>query len=132
MNTTIKHMLRARGSPLRLASGLGLLCVAGFLPSPLAAFPILADITVNISAWFDAPPPPPRHEVVDQLCRPRPYYVWVNGYWDGSPGHYNWVGGHWELPPRPDDHWVAPRWEKDQDGHYHIINGEWRGGDRKG
>jgi WXXGXW repeat (2 copies) len=124
-------MLRAHGSSLRLAGGLGLLSIAGFSSPPLVASPILADIILNIGMGIDSPPPPPRHEVIDELSRPRPYFVWVDGYWDGTPGQYVWVGGHWDLPPHPDDHWIAPKWEKDRNGKYYQIKGEWRGGDRK-
>jgi WXXGXW repeat (2 copies) len=132
MNTLISQALRTRAALLRIAGGLGLLAIAGFLASPLVAFPILADITLKIGPGIDEPPPPPRHEVVDELCRPRPDFVWVEGYWDGAPGRYSWIGGHWERPPHPSDHWIAPRWEKDRDGHYHLIKGEWRRGDRNG
>ncbi len=57
---------------------------------------------------------------------PGPDFVWVGGYWDGSPGHYVWVKGRWDRPPHGHTAWVGPRWEKDHDGHFHQVRGEWR------
>jgi hypothetical protein len=85
---------------------------------------LLADISLRVQV--DAPPPPPRHEVVIESGRPGPDYVWVDGYWDGAPGHYVWAAGHWDRPPHGNAHWMAPHWERDHDGHYHQIRGEWR------
>lgn len=98
--------------------------MAGYSASPLSASPILADVSVNIS--IDAPPPPLRHEVIVERDRPGPDYVWVAGYWDGTPGHYVWVAGHWDRPPHPHAEWVAPHWDKDSNGHYHQTKGQWR------
>jgi len=117
-------MFCAPGSALRLAGGLGLAALAGFPAPALSASPILADLSVNIS--IDAPPPPPRQEVIVERDRPGPDFVWVGGFWDGTPGHYVWVAGHWDRPPHPHAAWVSPHWEKDHDGHYHQIKGEWR------
>jgi YXWGXW repeat-containing protein len=121
--TIINRLLFAPGPTLRFAGGLGLLSIAGISAPALSASPILADISLNITV--DAPPPPPRQEVIVGIS-PGPDYIWVAGFWDGTPGHYVWVGGHWERPPRPHAVWVAPHWEKDHDGHYHQIRGEWR------
>jgi hypothetical protein len=113
----------ARGAALRLAGGLGLLSIAGLVAPALAASPMLADFSINLTV--DAPPPPPRAEVVVGVS-PGPDYIWVGGFWDGTPGHYVWRAGHWDRPPRPHAAWVAPHWEKDHDGHYHQVKGEWR------
>jgi hypothetical protein len=124
MNTNHNPAFSAPRAALRLASGLGLLSLAGaFAPSLSAALP-LAQISVHIG--IDAPPPPPRAEVVVERNRPGPDYVWIGGYWDGSPGHYSWVNGRWDHPPHAHATWFAPHWERDHDGHYHQVRGEWR------
>jgi len=28
--------------------------------------------------------------------------------------------------PTATGRWIAPRWERDHDGHYHQVKGEWR------
>jgi hypothetical protein len=124
MNKNIAHMFRSPGSRLRLAGGLGFVSMAGLAAPALSALPPLAEVSVNIV--IDAPPPPPRHEVVIERDRPGPNYVWVDGYWDGAPGHYVWVAGRWDHPPHPNGKWFAPHWDKDRDGHYHMTKGEWR------
>jgi hypothetical protein len=123
MKTTLGNLLRARGASVRLAGGLGLMSLLALPVSSHAASPFLGDISLKISV--DAPPPPPRPEVVIGV-RPAPDYVWVGGYWDGSPGHYVWVSGHWDRPPHAHGVWVAPHWDRDHDGHYHMTRGEWR------
>jgi len=76
-------------------AGLGLLGLfsVAMMPSRADA----ADISVNVQV--DAPPPPPRHEIVVEANRPGPDYVWVDGFWDGTPGHYVWQAGHWIVRP---------------------------------
>jgi hypothetical protein len=113
----------ARGAALRLAGGLGLLSIAGLVTPTFAASPILADLSINLTV--DAPPPPPRPEVVVGVS-PGPDYIWVGGFWDGTPGHYVWRAGHWDRPPHAHAVWAAPHWERDHDGHYHQVRGEWR------
>lgn len=116
MNKTFSQA--ARRTAL-LAAGLGLVSIAGFAPTPMNA-------QVSLSIRVDAPPPPPRHEVIVESSRPGPDFVWVGGYWDGAPGHYVWTPGHWDRPPHGHGVWVGPRWEVDHDGHYHQVKGEWR------
>ena len=123
MKQPIRHLLRTPGASLRLAGGLGLLSLAGFSVPSLSASPVLADLSININ--LDAPPPPFRHEVIVGTS-PGPDYVWIGGYWDGTPGHYSWVAGRWGRPPHPHGQWIAPHWDKDRDGHYHQTKGEWR------
>ncbi len=102
-----------------VAAGLGALAFSA--ATRLAS---AADVSVNVQ--LDVAPPPPRHEVVVESTRPGPDYVWIDGFWDGSPGHYVWTAGHWDRPPRRGVRWVAPHWERDHDGHYHIVRGVWR------
>jgi hypothetical protein len=112
---------RTLGSPTRMVGGLALLSIA-----LISASTAMADLSINIQ--LDAPPPPPRQEVIVGVS-PGPDYVWVGGYWDGSPGHYTWVGGRWDHPPHGQHgQWFAPHWDKDRDGHYHQTKGEWRDG----
>jgi len=83
MNTNIAHMFRSPASSLRIAGGLGLLSMAGISAPTLSASPLLAEVSVNIV--LDPAPPPPRHEIVVERDRPGPDYLWIDGYWDGSP-----------------------------------------------
>jgi len=122
MKTITQSRLRASGASLRLAGGLGLLSLAALPVSSDAASPFLGDIQLNISV--DAPPPPPQPEVIVGV-RPGPDFVWIGGYWDGTPGHYVWVAGHWDRPPHGHADWIAPHWDWDRDGHYHMTRGEW-------
>ncbi len=115
--------LSSPSTTLRTLGKIGLL--AGAL-SGLALGAALARADVSVNIRLDAPPPPPRHEVVIERERPGADYIWVAGYWDGAPGHYSWVAGHWDRPPHGHAHWVAPRWERDHEGHYRQVRGEWR------
>jgi hypothetical protein len=109
-----------------MAARLGAFALAGLSAPLLPASPFLADISINVAV--DAPPPPPRHEIIVGVS-PGPDYVWVGGYWDGAPGHYNWVGGRWDHSPHGHGQWMAPHWDRDRDGHYHQTRGEWREGE---
>jgi hypothetical protein len=124
VKTQTHDKINAPGTILRLSGGLGLIALAA-LPAPtVSASPLLAELSINITV--DAPPPPLRHEVIVERDRPGPDYVWVGGFWDGTPGHYVWVAGHWDRPPRAHAQWIAPHWDKDHDGHYRQVRGEWR------
>ena len=118
----MKHSIdcspRTPGAAPRLAGGLALLSIAMFTASTA-----LADLSINIG--FEGPPPPPRQEVIVGVS-PGPDYIWVGGYWDGSPGHHTRVGGRWDHPPHAHGQWNAPHWDKGSDGHYHQTKGEWR------
>ncbi len=122
MNQPFKNLPPA-STTLRTLGKIGLL-TAAFSGLVITATPARADISVHVD--LEGPPPPPRHEVIIERERPGPDYVWVEGYWDGAPGHYTWAAGHWDRPPHGRAHWVAPRWERDHDGHYHQVRGEWR------
>ena len=124
MNQPFKKLMSAPTSTFRTLGKIGLVAAA-FSGALVTASPVLADISVNVH--LDAPPPPPQREVVVERERPGPDYVWVGGYWGGSPGHYTWVKGKWDRPPQghPHGHWNAPHWEI-HDGHYVQVRGEWR------
>lgn len=129
MKQPISHVLRTPGASLRLAGGLGLLALAGVSTPSATASAVLADVSITLGIpVFEAPPPPPRREVIVGIS-PGPDYVWIGGYWDGSPGHYSWVGGRWDHPPHGQHgQWNPPHWDKGTDGHYHQTKGEWRDG----
>lgn len=129
MKQNINYLIRTPGSALRVAGGLALISLAALSIPSASASPILADLSINIGV--EGPPPPPRQEVIIGVA-PGPDFVWVGGFWDGSPGHYAWVGGHWDRPPHGHEHgvWMAPHWDRDHDGHYHQVRGEWRDGPR--
>jgi len=122
------YLPRTPGASMRLAGGLGLLAIAGFSAPSLVASPSLGEVSINLN--LEGPPPPPRQEVIVGAS-PGVDFVWIGGYWDGSPGHYAWVGGHWGRSPHGHAHWNAPHWDKDRDGHYRQTKGEWRDDDRK-
>jgi hypothetical protein len=107
---------------LKIRDFIGLAALAGLACQSVSASPLLADIQLNIGV--EAGPPPPPVEVV--VASPGPGFVWVGGYWDGSPGHYQWSRGHWDRPPGGRGNWVAPRWERGNDGHYRKVEGGWR------
>jgi hypothetical protein len=121
MNSSRK-LLQARRSAIRVA-GIGLVAIAGLSAPMISAAPPLADITLNIQL---VGPPPPRHEIAVEGIRPGPDYIWVDGYWDGQPGNYTWARGHWDRPPHANARWVAPRWDRGNDGRYHKVSGMWR------
>jgi hypothetical protein len=118
MNPHIKGLIRSTGPALLMAGSFGLVTLAG-LTAPSAK---AAEIGINVG--IEAGPPPPPQEVM--VASPGPDYVWMGGYWDGSPGHYTWVRGHWGRPPHGHARWVAPRWERGHDGHFHKSEGGWR------
>jgi hypothetical protein len=124
MKQSLVNLLRAHSSKLRATGRIGLI-TAGMSCLVFTASPLLADISVNLMV---VGPPAPRPEVVIEANRPGPDYVWVGGYWGGSPGNYVWASGHWDRPPHDHAHahWVAPQWQKDHDGHYQQTKGEWR------
>ncbi len=112
-------------SPTCALRAAGLLALVGLGAPALSAADPVAGISLDINLQG---PPPPRHEVVVERERPGPDYIWVAGYWDGRPGRYTWVSGHWERPPHPGMRWMAPRWDKDRDGHYRQVRGGWQDG----
>ena len=70
----------------------------------------------------EAPPP----VVVER--RPSPpsrVHVWIDGYWHWSGQKYAWDRGHWALPPHGRAVWVAPRYDKHEQG-YRYTPGQWR------
>jgi hypothetical protein len=130
MKMPINNILRAPNASIRLAGGLCILSLAGLSAPSASASTFLADVSISIRIpVIEEPPPPPRQEVIIGVS-PGPDFVWVGGYWDGSPGHYVWVSGHWDRPPHGRGQWNPPHWDKDRDGHYHQTKGEWRDGPR--
>jgi hypothetical protein len=71
----------------------------------------------------EAPPP---FIVERQPPPPGPGYIWIDGYqhWNGQ--RYEWHRGEWTRPPRERAVWVAPRYEKHDQGGYRYVPGQWR------
>jgi WXXGXW repeat (2 copies) len=67
------------------------------------------------------PPPAPRVVAVTP-ARPGPEFVWIDGYWYPSGGHYRWHAGYWTRPPYAGAHWVGPH----HDGQQYFA-GYWDG-----
>ena len=57
--------------------------------------------------------------------QPSGEYVWIDGYWDWSGRRYAWQGGHWTRPPCVHAIWVAPRYDRHEQG-YRYMAGRWR------
>ncbi|HEY2189218.1 MAG TPA: hypothetical protein VGH48_11710, partial [Caldimonas sp.] len=70
----------------------------------------------------DVAPPAPYYEPVPVL--PYPGAVWIGGYWGWSGGHHAWVAGHYDHG-RPGYTWQAHRWERANDGRWHLHEGHW-------
>jgi hypothetical protein len=79
--------------------------IAAVLLADVSAFSAQISIGIRIG-----PPPPPR--VVRVLpYRPRPDYVWVDGYWYPAGHNYKWHKGHWTRPPYPGAVWIVPHYD---------------------
>jgi len=59
-------------------------------------------------------PPPPGQE-----------HIWIDGYWHWNGRQYVWVPGHWAVPPHGGAIWIAPRYERHEQG-YRYMPGQWR------
>ena len=68
-------------------------------------------------------PPPVQQEVV--LAQPSSNHRWIAGYWTWRNERYEWMAGHWELPPAQSSVWIAPRWERTDNGGYRFYEGYW-------
>jgi hypothetical protein len=64
---------------------------------------------VNVDLAIGVPPPA---LVVEPVPPPRPYYVWVPGYWRWDGHRHVWVAGRW-VHERPGWHYVAAHWDED-------------------
>jgi hypothetical protein len=69
--------------------------------------------------------PPPGPQEAPTSAQPFPEAVWVPGYYVWQNNQYTWTPGRWERPPQGRTIWVAPRWEK-RDNGYAFIEGYWR------
>jgi len=68
---------------------------------------------------------PPAVIVERRLPPPSAGYMWIDGYWDWNGRQYVWQGGHWTRPPREHVIWVAPRYDRHEQG-YRYTPGQWR------
>jgi hypothetical protein len=70
----------------------------------------------------EAPPP-----ILIERRPPMPGqgFIWIDGYqhWNGQ--RYEWHRGEWARPPHERAVWVAPRYERHDQG-YRYIPGQWR------
>jgi hypothetical protein len=60
---------------------------------------------------------PPPAVVVEPIPPPRPYYVWVPGYWRWDGRRHVWVKGYW-VRERHGWHYAGPHWVE--------VGGRWR------
>ena len=68
---------------------------------------------------------PPAVIVERRSSPPSGEYIWIDGYWHWNSRQYVWQGGHWARPPHERAVWVAPRYERREQG-YRYTPGEWR------
>ena len=68
---------------------------------------------------------PPAVIVEERVVSPGEGYTYVNGYWHWDSTRYVWVSGQWIQPPHAEAVWVAPRYERSDDG-FHFTVGFWR------
>jgi hypothetical protein len=96
------------------AALVGLLLSGALLPGSVYA---AADSGIVV----EQAPPRARHE---RVPNPRRGYVWVEGYWTVSGGHYSWQKGHWILARRANEYQQA-QWVK-VPGGWELHRGGWR------
>jgi hypothetical protein len=88
----------------------------------LSVAPVLSGCAARVGYTVEAEtePPPPRPERVVY----RPGYVWVQGHWVRSGGHWLWRSGHYERE-RAGMVYEHGRWERR--GRSHVwVEGTWR------
>jgi hypothetical protein len=68
---------------------------------------------------------PPAVVVERRPSPPSRGHVWIDGYWNWSGRQYVWQPGHWAVPPRQHVIWVAPHYERHEQG-YRYTPGQWR------
>jgi len=104
---------------LNYKTWIGTLLLAGtlFVGAP-AAFS-----QVSIGIQIGAPPAPQVIAVRPPSPQPEDNgFVWIEGYWYPTEGHYYWHGGYWTRPPYVGAVWVVPHYAE---GHYYA--GYWNG-----
>jgi hypothetical protein len=57
-------------------------------------------------------------------------HIWIDDYWHWNGRAYVLERGHWALPPHAHADWVAPRYEKHEQG-YRYIPGRWQEAQRE-
>jgi hypothetical protein len=69
----------------------------------------------------EAPPP-----IIVESRPPPPDqgHIWIEGYWNWNGHKYDWQIGRWAAPPHERAIWVAPRYEKHEQG-YRYMPGRW-------
>lgn len=65
----------------------------------------------------------PVEPVYSRPPAPGPDYVWIDGEWNGSHGHYNYHQGYW-AHNRPGHTWNRGHWDN-RSGGYVWIKGGW-------
>lgn len=114
---------RPLGRVLRL-SCLGV-ALFGSAAGLLAAGSIPDAPLMDPAPLLDKPLPPSTTDSVED--QPSPQHVYISGHWTWKDGAYTWVSGAWELPPSNSAEWIAPRWEKKENG-YVLQEGYWQEG----
>ena len=92
--------------------------LAGALTLTALTAPAIAQIHVYIGSA----PPPLRYETRPPM--PGQGYVWTDGYWANSGGHYVWRGGAWQRPPYAGAYWSHPHYDH-YDRGWQVHEGHW-------
>ena len=69
----------------------------------------------------EAPPP---FIVEERPPPPSDLYIWIGGYWHWN-GRYVWERGRWAVPPHDHAVWIAPRYERHEQG-YRYAPPHWK------
>ena len=90
------------------------------------------------TVYVESPPPvgeqpeyvivreaPPAVIVERRSSPPGQGYIWIDGYWHWNSHRYEWQRGHWATPPHERAVWIAPRYERYEQG-YRYTPGQWR------
>jgi YXWGXW repeat-containing protein len=80
-------------------------------------------VDAQVSIGIRIGPPPAPRVLRIQPPRPRPDFVWIEGYWYPVGRRYKWHNGYWTRPPYEGARWVGPR----HDGERFYL-GYWDGG----
>jgi hypothetical protein len=68
---------------------------------------------------------PPAFIVERRPSPPSGEYIWIDGFWHWNDRQYVWQAGYWARPPHEHFIWVAPRYERHEQG-YRYTPGQWR------
>jgi hypothetical protein len=99
-----------------------------YVPQPQAAVqpqPVAQPQPVVETQYVIVREAPPAIIVENRPPPPGQGHIWIDGYWNWNGHKYDWQRGHWAVPPHARAVWVAPRYEKHEQG-YRYVPGQWQ------